>query len=195
MGKDIGMKETEYLPLYGEKIMLRPMEESDTQDIVRWRNTDFVRKNFIYQKLFTAEGHQHWIETMVKTGKVKQFMICPYLSANRECGNAVGSVYLRDIDPVHRKAEYGIFIGEADALGKGYGTEAAQLMLRYGFGELQLHKIMLRVLAENEGAKRSYEKAGFRQEAYLKDEVFLNGGYHDVILMAAFEPEIYRSRR
>lgn len=183
------MKETEYLPLCGDKILLRPMEESDTQDIVRWRNTDFVRKNFIYQKPFTAEGHQHWIETMVKTGKVKQFMICPYLSGEKACDKAVGSVYLRDIDPVHRKAEYGVFIGEADALGKGYGTEAAQMMLRYGFGELQLHKIMLRVLAENEGAKCCYEKAGFRQEAYLKDEVFLNGAYHDVILMAAFEPE------
>lgn len=183
------MKETEYLLLYGEHIMLRPMEERDTQDIVRWRNTDFVRKNFIYQKPFTAKGHQHWIETMVRTGKVAQFMICPYLPGEKTCNQAVGSVYLRDIDPVHHKAEYGIFIGEADALGQGYGTEAASLMLRYGFEELRLHKIMLRVLAENERAKHSYEKAGFRQEAYLKDEIFLDGTYRDVILMAAFEPK------
>ena len=104
--------------IYGERIALRPMEERDTADIIRWRNTDFVRKNFIYQKPFTAETHHHWIETMVKTGKVVQFMICPYEAdteneaAQEEPGrqgqtadtgfkiiqNAVGSVYLRDID-------------------------------------------------------------------------------------------------
>ena len=190
--------------IYGERIALRPMEERDTTDIIRWRNTGFVRKNFIYQKPFTAETHHHWIETMVKTGKVVQFMICPYEAdteneaAQGEPGrqgqtadtglkiiqNAVGSVYLRDIDETHHKAEYGIFIGEEEALSKGYGTEAAQLMLQYAFETLHLHKVMLRVLAENTQAQKSYEKAGFRQEAYLKDEVFLNGRFCDVILMA-----------
>ena len=46
------------------------------------------------------------------------------------------------------------------------------------------HKLMLRVLAENKGAIRSYEKAGFVKEAYLRDEVFLEGKYKDVIYMA-----------
>lgn len=190
--------------IYGERIALRPMEERDTADIIRWRNTDFVRKNFIYQKPFTVESHHHWIETMVNTGKVVQFMICPYEEGvgneaeqekqnNQEkradagwkkLGNAVGSVYLRDIDETHHKAEYGIFIGEEEALSKGYGTEAAQLMLEYAFNTLHLHKVMLRVLAENVQAQKSYERAGFQKEAYLKDEVFLNGKYCDVILMA-----------
>lgn len=172
--------------IYGERIALRPMEERDTADIIRWRNTDFVRKNFIYQKPFTAETHHHWIETMVKTGKVVQFMICPYEADTglKIIQNAVGSVYLRDIDETHHKAEYGIFIGEEEALSKGYGTEAAQLMLQYAFETLHLHKVMLRVLAENTQAQKSYEKAGFRQEAYLKDDVFLNGRFCDVILMA-----------
>ena len=190
--------------IYGERIARRAMEERDTTDIIRWRNTDFVRKNFIYQKPFTVESHHHWIETMVNTGKVVQFMICPYEEGTeneagqekqsergqrvdaglKKPGNAVGSVYLRDIDETHHKAEYGIFIGEEAALSKGYGTEAAQLMLQYAFETLHLHKVMLRVLAENVRAQRSYEKAGFQKEAYLKDDVFLNGKYCDVILMA-----------
>ena len=168
--------------IYGERIALRPMEERDTADIIQWRNTDFVRKNFIYQKPFTVEAHHHWVETMVNTGKVVQFMICPCEAGKVE--NAIGSVYLRDIDETHHKAEYGIFIGEEAALSKGYGTEAAQLMLQYAFETLHLHKVMLRVLAENKRAQRSYEKAGFRKEAYLKDDVFLNGRFCDVILMA-----------
>lgn len=169
--------------LYGKGILLRPMVEEDTDRIVAWRNRDFVRENFIYRGAFTREGHQIWIETMIRTGKVIQFMICP------EGGEPVGSVYLRDIDNTHHKAEYGIFIGEKEALGKGFGTEAARLTISYAFEELGLHKVMLRVLADNERAKKSYEKAGFVQEGYLKDEVFLENQYKDVLLMAIINQE------
>ena len=169
--------------LEGKNIYLRPMTGEDTDLIVKWRNEDFVRKNFIYQKPFTREGHLNWVETMVKTGKVVQFIICT--SENKP----VGSVYLRDIDETHHKAEYGIFIGEREALSKGYGTEAAKLMIRYAFEKRKLHKLMLRVLAGNDRAKKSYENAGFVQEAYLKDDVYLEDGYRDVILMAVINPE------
>ena len=160
-------------------IYLRPMTGEDTDNIIRWRNTDFVRRNFIYQEPFTRQGHETWTRDMISTGKAVQFIIC-----EKGTDRPVGSVYLRDIDRKHNKAEYGIFIGEEDALCRGYGTRAAQLMLAYAFEELKLHKVMLRVLAENARAKRSYEKAGFVQEAYLRDEVFLEGSYRDVILMA-----------
>ena len=53
-------------------IYLRPMTYEDTDDIVAWRNSDSVRKNFIYQALFTRESHENWIRTMVETGKVVQ---------------------------------------------------------------------------------------------------------------------------
>lgn len=161
----------------GKKILLRPMTEKDTENIVRWRNEAFVRENFIYQKPFTVEGHKHWAETMVNTGRAVQFIIC----TKEE--KPVGSVYLRDIDRTHNKAEYGIFIGEEEALSKGYGSEAAELMIRYAFEELHLHKLYLRVLAGNERAKKSYEHAGFVQEGYFRDDVLLPGGYQDVIFM------------
>lgn len=163
----------------GADVYLRLMNEEDTGRIIKWRNTEFVRQNFIFRGLFTVKGHEKWIETMVNTGKVIQFIIL-----RRADDTPVGSVYLRDIDRSHRKAEYGIFIGEEDALGKGYGTQTAQMMIEYAFREVGIHKLMLRVLAENERAIRSYEKAGFVREAYLKDEVFLDGRYRDVIYMA-----------
>ena len=169
------------MALKGQDIYLRKMSDDDTGLIVKWRNKEFVRRNFIYQALFTPESHRNWIETMVETGKVVQFIIC-----TKE-DRPVGSVYLRDIDREHRKAEYGIFIGEEDALGQGYGTQAAKLAITYAFEELKLHKVILRVLAGNDRAKKSYEKAGFVQEAYLKDEVYLEDRFRDVILMACFE--------
>ncbi len=162
----------------GVGIYLRFMTHEDTEQIVAWRNSDSVRANFIYQALFTKESHENWIKTMIDTGKVVQMMIC-----EKATGRAVGSVYIRDIDPVHHKAEYGIFIGEEDARGKGYGTVAAKLMIRYCFEELKLHRLFLRVYAENEQAIRSYEKAGFVKEAYLHDDVFVNGRFRDIVLM------------
>lgn len=177
-------KKKEVPALEAADIYLRLMDEGDTDLIIRWRNTDFVRRNFIYQKPFTRQGHTAWIREMIDSGKAVQFMICV-----KDTGKPVGSVYLRDIDHDHHKAEYGIFIGDREALGKGFGTQAAGLMIRYGFEELKLHKVMLRVLAENLPARKSYEKAGFVQEAYLKDEVFLENHYKDVIYMAVIDGE------
>lgn len=166
--------------LYSDgNIYLRLMTAEDTDNIVAWRNSDAVRTNFIYQKLFTRQSHEQWIETMVNTGKVVQMIICL-------CENdaPVGSVYIRDIDTTHNKGEYGIFIGEDSARGRGIGTAAAKLMIRYAFEEQKLHRLFLRVFADNKQAMGSYEKAGFVKEAYLKDDVCIDGVYRDIVLMA-----------
>lgn len=167
----------------GVGIYLRLMTREDTDLIVAWRNSDDVRKNFIYQEPFTRQGHEDWIRNMVEKGKVVQDIICD-LASDRP----LGSVYIRDIDRQHNKAEYGIFIGEAHARGRGIGTAAAKLMLWYCFAEEKLHRIYLRALAGNERAIRSYEKAGFRKEACLKDDVRIDGKYCDIIWMAAISP-------
>ena len=161
-------------------VYLRPMTYDDTDLIVAWRNSDAVRKNFIYQALFTRESHENWIRTMVETGKVVQMIICDSAS-----DKPLGSVYIRDIDRHHNKAEYGIFIGESSARGRGIGTAAAGLMLRYCFEEEKLHRVYLRALSDNAVAIRSYEKAGFVKEGYLKDDVCIDGQYRDIVWMAA----------
>lgn len=169
---------------YSEKVYLKSITSADTENIIRWRNKDNVRKYFLDQRPFTTEGHTNWLENVVNAGKAVQFIIY-----EKSGDYPVGSVFLRDIDRQNRKAEYGIFIGEDSARAKGVGTEAARAIVQYGFSELKLHKIFLRVLADNEGAIRSYAKAGFIKEAYLKDEVLLNGEYRDIVLMAVINPE------
>ena len=161
-------------------IFLRLMTAADTDLIVAWRNKDVVRKNFIYQELFTREGHENWIRTRVETGQVVQMIIC-----DDATGKPLGSVYIRDIDREHNKAEYGIFIGEDDARGRGIGTAAAKLMLRYCFEEEGLHRVYLRAFADSLQAIRSYEKAGFAREGLLRDDVRIGGEYRDIQWMAA----------
>lgn len=165
-------------------VYLRPITRDDTERIVRWRNSERVRKNFIFQKPFTVQGHIEWMETKVASGEVVQFILC-----ETKGDRPVGSVYFRDIDPQNNRAEYGIFIGEEDAAGKGYGTLAAKGAVGYAGNTMRLHKLMLRVFADNTAAVRSYEKAGFVKEALLKDEIKGEEGYRDLILMACLFPE------
>lgn len=168
----------------GERIYLRPITMADTARIVRWRNEERVRKNFIYQALFTEETHIRWMETKVASGEVIQFIICL-----KEKDRPIGSVYFRDIDRNNRKAEYGIFIGEADMAGRGIGSETARLAVQYAREQLKLHKLLLRVFADNRGAVRSYEKAGFVQEGLLRAEYRTEEGYRDLMMMAVLFEE------
>lgn len=164
-------------------VRLRPITDADTDLIVRWRNTPSVMHNFIFRKPFTPEMHRAWLKNKVATGEVVQYII-----EDKATGTPIGSVYFRDVDPTHHSAEYGIFIGEENARGKGFGTETARLFTDYGFRALDLHRISLRLLAENLPARRSYEKAGFVQEGVFRDMVYLEGQYHDVVFMARLAP-------
>ena len=168
----------------GEKISLRPITREDTGRIVAWRNNPEVMKNFIFRQPFTRELHENWLATKVDTGKVIQYII-----VDKETGRSVGSVYFRDIDPENESAEYGIFIGEVDCLGRGFGTETALLFTRFGLDVLRLHRISLRVLSGNDIARRSYEKAGFVTEGLFRDMVKLDGEYRDVEFMAMLNEE------
>lgn len=174
------MKKFEQYPvLTGSKVRLRPITLEDTPLIVKWRNTPEVRSNFIFREPFTEEMHLNWMNTQVKTGKVIQYIIEDLVS-----GTAVGSVYLRDIDPIHESAEYGIFIGEEQARGKGLGSETTRLFVDFALGGLELHRIFLRVIVGNSVAYQSYLNAGFVKEGIFHHMVKLDGEFHDVIFMA-----------
>ena len=106
----------------------------------------------------------------------------------------IGSVYLRDIDKEYQKAEYGIFIGEESARGHGIGAAAAKLILEYGFEELKLNRIFLRVFARNERAINSYKKAGFVYEGLFRQDVILDGVKEDVVFMSILREDFESSK-
>ena len=168
----------------GEKVSLRPISREDTPLIVAWRNKPSVYRHFIFRQPFTAQLHENWLKTKVDTGQVIQYIIM-----ENPRRRPIGSVYYRDVDPVNESAEYGIFIGEEDCLGRGLGTEAARLFTRFGLDVLKMHRISLRVLGGNDIARRSYEKAGFVTEGVFKDMVKLGGEFRDVTMMAIVNKE------
>lgn len=172
------IKYSELPVIQGEKVTLRPINYTDTHNIVSWRNSTAVRNNFIFREKFTDEMHINWMKNKVETGEVIQYII---EDMNKK---PIGSVYYRDIDTTNECAEYGIFIGDDSARGMGYGTEAAELFVEFGFSNLQLHRVYLRVLSDNNPAISSYKKAGFRIEGYVQDMVKIEGKFIDIIFMS-----------
>ena len=170
--------------LEGDKVRIRPITMEDTPHIVAWRNDPHVRKNFVFQTLFTPEIHEAWMR-----GPVEQGTVCQFIIELQQSKKPIGSVYFRDIDPINENAEYGIFIGENDARGCGYGTEAAKLALDYAFHNLNLHRVFLRVFANNQQAVQSYKKAGFQQEGLFRESVKIDGKFFDMIFMAIIKKE------
>ena len=80
-------------------------------------------------------------------------------------------------------------IGDKDEWSKGYGTEAARLIIGYGFNTLNLHRIYLRVFAYNKRGQRAYEKLGFVKEGVAREDHFFDGQYYDATTMSILENE------
>lgn len=169
----------------GDHVYLRKMTVEDTDQVIRWRNAPHVVERFLFRTPLTKEMHLKWIEEKIGSGQVEQFIIC-----EKERNRGIGSFYFRDIDNKHHTAELGIFIGEKDALGKGYGTEAVQIGIKYGFENLKLEKIMLRVISDNVPAIKNYEKNGFKIVEDRTETMVLDGDLKEIVFMERTESGI-----
>lgn len=167
----------------GKQVYIRPITEEDTDNIIKWRNSDAVRPYFIYQKPFTREGHLNWLRSMIETGCGYQFIVCRI-----EDDMPIGCTYLRDYDREHNKIEYGVFLGSEEVKGRGIGAESLALTLQFAFDTLDVHKVFARAFSDNLASIGSFLKGGFEKEAYLKDEVFVNGEYRDIVLLGKINP-------
>lgn len=101
----------------------------------------------------------------------------------------IGTIGFYDVHQEWQSAEYGIAIGEAAYRGKGYGTEATRLMIAYGFLELNLHRIWLRVIDTNIGGIKAYEKSGFTYEGRKRHGFRRNNVWHDTLFYSILRPE------
>ncbi len=85
------------------------------------------------------------------------------------------------------KTELDIIIGNASDMGQGFGTDALKTLSNHLFSNLHLHKLWIEARADNPRAIHAYTRAGFLQEAVLKDEFFFNGRFIDGVRMAIVE--------
>ena len=163
--------------LEGEHVYLSPMNVEDAEKYVKWLNDpEIVQFLNIGKTVMSLEGEKEFLEKYSK-GE------CNLCIVKCEKDELIGSISLKDIDYKNGFAELGIFIGDSKNLGKGYGSEAINLLTNYGFKELRLHTIFLTVYDNNPRAYKAYTKCGFVECGRRHEALFKDGEYHDLIYM------------
>lgn len=150
---------------------------TEDADYLRALDTDYARPvsaQEIARRLNPEQRDPNWLEFHLRT---------------LEDDRLIGFVALHSIEWNNGSAMLSIGIGEPAYRGKGYGTDALQLILRYGFAELNLHRIGLDVIANNTRAIHAYKKVGFLHEGTVRSAVLRDGRRHDRIFMGILHEE------
>ncbi len=142
--------------LSGVHVAFAEMTLEDQQYFQQWlASSPDLRTQIDDHRIPTMEDQLQWF---ARTQQPDRKMFSIIANADKAL---IGNAGFVDIDPIHKTAAFRITIGNAEYQGKGLGTEATALTLQYGFDELDLQQVTLKVLQTNARAIRTYEKAGF----------------------------------
>jgi RimJ/RimL family protein N-acetyltransferase len=177
----------EIFMLYGKRIRLRGNEHSDLPKFVGWLNDPEVRRYLSKSMPISQAAEEQWFENMLKRPPEERPLGIEIKDG--DSWRLIGNCGIFDINWRTRSAEVGLFIGDKSCWNMGYGTEVMCLLLRHSFETLNLNRIFLKVDLENLGGIRVYEKAGFIQEARMRESDFREGKYCDILIMSVLRSE------
>lgn len=173
--------------LVGEKVKLVAIEaDRDSKIFSNWRNnSEYLRlMDGDIALLFSIENIKKWFEENENSDKFAFFII-----KDKAEDIVIGEICLSGFQGKHANGWVGISIGEPEKWGKGFGTDAMRVILRYGFGMLNLHHISLTVFEYNLRAVKSYEKAGFKLEGVQRQFLNRDGRRWDMYRMGILKRE------
>ncbi|MDO8560551.1 MAG: GNAT family protein [bacterium] len=169
-------------------VTLRPLRVSDAPAFCRWlQDPEVTRFLNRHEDPPTLREEREYLRDEQRRANHAQWGIV----VERKL---VGTVALDKIDREHRRAVYGIFIGNPRYWGQGVGTAAGRLAVGWGFRHLRLHRIELRAFAYNIRGIKSYQKIGFHIEGRLRDHLYRDRVYHDELVMGVLDKEFSRPK-
>ncbi|MDR3512890.1 MAG: UDP-4-amino-4,6-dideoxy-N-acetyl-beta-L-altrosamine N-acetyltransferase [Caulobacteraceae bacterium] len=168
-------------------IDLRPLSEDDCERLFRWRREPEVDRWMSDLPALTLDEHRRWFDEFRGDPDRRGWII------THNSGPA-GFLTLTGLRSRHRRADWGWYIGDAAARGRGAGRAAQALGLDLAFDGLGLEKVCAEVLADNDVALKAQAAAGFRREGYRRRHVLKDGVFRDVVLLAILAEE-WRERR
>ena len=167
----------------GKKVGLRAVEKEDLPFLRDWRNIVEFRKNFREVRELSLTDQEAWFDHLQKTKHINYMFTIVDLNTQKPIG-AAGLLY---INWIIRSADFSFYIGEDEAYidDKGLAEEATQLLINYGFNNLNLHKIWME-LYEFDNVKIDFftNKFGFKQDGILRDNCFENGKYWNSLIIS-----------
>jgi len=167
--------------LRGKLVQLRPIQRADISYFLQWFNDPEVTQYLGMYLPMNEMAEQKFIEDL-STNRSTTDANFVIEAINGNNSTPIGSMNLHGINNKDHNATFGIAIGDKGYWSKGYGTEAAGLMLRYGFEQLNLHRISSSAWSFNERSIRLHIKVGFKEEGRRREAIFKNGYYADDVM-------------
>jgi RimJ/RimL family protein N-acetyltransferase len=169
----------------GTKVVLRRHAPDNLRAFMRWYSDPEVARLARYQ------------DGPMRPDEIERFFTARVVGPDslalgvhvRATDRLIGTCALSQLDGDNGSALYHITIGEKDAWGHGYGTEATALMVRHAFESLGLHRVALAVFEFNERAIRAYRRCGFVVEGRAREAIWRDGRWWDELTMSILEPE------
>ncbi len=169
----------------GERVYLSPVAPEDAALWAGWLN-DLAVSVPLGDEAYMTYGLERAQRDVSETAQRQDHV---FTIVEKSTNRAIGRCLLFGVNLVDRNAMIGIFIGEKEYWGKGYGQEAIRLLLDFGFNLLNLHNIMLGVFAYNERAIHAYQRLGFHEIGRRREARWIGGKAYDVIFMDLLEEE------
>jgi diamine N-acetyltransferase len=170
--------------LIGTTVYLRPLERADAPTLVPWVNDPEVSRTILLHRPMNLEAEVAFID---RVNASEHDVVLGVMT--KDSDKLIGATGLHHIDFKNRHAAFALSLGDKEEWGKGYGTEATALVVKYAFETLNLNRVWLHVFEYNERAVRVYEKTGFRREGVLRQDMYREGRYWNTYVMAILREE------
>jgi len=171
------------------RLYLRPITEDDGAFIVKWRNSEKVRKHCMTKAPITEESNKKFFKEYVLTGKYKQYMVERIEEETGLVTYPIATVYLKDFDNENKRCELCVFTS-SDVEWEFEGqVMAVKLLLEKAFNEFGMHKVYSYVIHNVNEGMEVLKSAGFAIEAVLKSEAVIDGNYTDVYRLCIYNTE------
>ena len=162
--------------LKGKYVGLRAIEESDLSQLLLWRNQPNYRRFFREYRELSQNDQRNWFDSKVLNDKSTEM----FSIVDVNTGELLGACGLCYIDWINRNADFSIYIGKDDLyIDERYAIEAAQIMMKYGFEELNLHKLWSEIYSFDEAKKVMFDRLGFKLEGVHKETHWTEGKWCD----------------
>ncbi len=173
--------------LRGKRISLTPIKREYLKFFLKWFNDPEITQYLVIYRPLTQMEEEDWLENLKNRKDTIHFSIV--ISNKDDSEILIGNCGIHNINWKNRVGETGIVIGEKQYQNKGYGIEAMELLLEYGFVTVNLNRIELHVYDYNSRAIKLYKKLGFTEEGRKRQFMWNKGSYHDAIMMGMLAEE------
>ena len=169
-----------------EDYQLRPLQESDLEMVLSWRNSERVRANMYTDHIISFEEHQTWFKK-IKDEPTVDYLICEFQN------HPIGLVNFINIDKNNNKCYWGFYLGET-ATPLGGGGALGFISMEYIFELVNFRKVCSEVLSFNNKSLKLHKKFSFQEEGCFKKHIYKNLEYQDVICLALFQEDWLRNK-